>query len=130
MGATEAEAKGKNEVVFPIGLPEQGYFDFVDAFVAANPGYTELSDRKLLDWATKSGVVNAQHQPLGTNDKPLLKFLDDRSVQKSMLLVASTLKRNYVVAELKANLVPSDRKTFLSNFRSTRFNKRAVVCVG
>lgn len=31
-----------------MGLPEQGYFDWVDQFLQKNPGYVELSDRKII----------------------------------------------------------------------------------
>lgn len=51
-----APAGGKHEVVFPVGLPDQGYFDWVDLFLEKNPDYIELSDRKIAEWAVKSGV--------------------------------------------------------------------------
>ncbi|CAE8689822.1 unnamed protein product, partial [Polarella glacialis] len=95
-------AGAKNEVVFPVGLPEQGFFDWVDDFVEKNPGYTELSDRKMQEWAYKSGVYRAKAQG-GSNDKPSMKtgipLMDDLSISRA---IAPTLKRNYVVAELKS----------------------------
>lgn len=54
--AQTPKSPGKKECIFPIGLPEQGYFDWVDQFVEKNPGHVELSDRKLIEWAFKSGL--------------------------------------------------------------------------
>ena len=46
----------QHEVLFPVGLPDEGMFDWLDMFLAKNPTYTELSDRVILDWAHKSGL--------------------------------------------------------------------------
>merc|ERR1711985_127490 len=40
---------GKYDVVVPVGLPDEGTFDWVDSFLKKNPQYTELSSRKLID---------------------------------------------------------------------------------
>ena len=39
---------GKGELVMPVGLPDTGYFDWVDKFLVDNPDFVELSDRKML----------------------------------------------------------------------------------
>ncbi|CAE8633146.1 unnamed protein product [Polarella glacialis] len=126
---------GKPEVVFPLGLPEQGYFDWVDDFVAKNPGYTELSDRKLIEWARKSGVWQQRNQGVpGTNDKPEPRFglpgLDDWSVSKVMWAIAPTLQRNFIVPELKSNLVPSERQESLLRYQGQDYHRKAVVLMG
>ena len=59
----------KKECIFPIGLPEQGYFDWVDQFVEKNPGHVELSDRKLIEWAFKSGLGKPKKGREGVNGR-------------------------------------------------------------
>ena len=50
MEASPCKASAKKpEVILPVGLPSQGFFDWVDEFVEKNPGYVELSDRKILE---------------------------------------------------------------------------------
>merc|ERR1719265_2090775 len=53
-------AKGsgeKCEVLVPVGLPDEGAFDWLDDFVKSGERtYTEISDRALLEWARKSGM--------------------------------------------------------------------------
>merc|ERR1712048_983982 len=46
----------KYEVVFPVGLPDEGTYDWVDRFLAQNRSYNEISDRAIVQWATKSGI--------------------------------------------------------------------------
>lgn len=134
IAAASAPADDKYEVVFPVGLPEQGFFDWVDEFCKKNPGYTELSDRKIAEWASKSGIWRPKAaQPTGSNDKPDMKFgiqmMDDMSVRRVISAIAPTLKRNYVVPELKKNLLAADRKTELAKFGSS-FKKTATVLMG
>merc|ERR1712032_1040330 len=47
---------GKCNVMFPVGLPDTGVFDWADGFLQKNPSYTEISDRKMLEWPSKSGL--------------------------------------------------------------------------
>merc|ERR1712039_948696 len=47
---------GKYEVLFPVAFPDEGTFDWLDDFLEKNPKYVELSERKLIDWAAKSGM--------------------------------------------------------------------------
>lgn len=123
---------GKYEVVFPVGMPEKGYFDFVDQFLAKNPGYTELSDRAIIQWATKSGFQIQRNS--ATNDKPSMNYgvscMDDGSVRRILAAIAPSLKRNLVVAEVKKNLVPADREQSLAAYAAPHFKKHAVVFVG
>merc|ERR1711920_699261 len=69
-----AEAKpkdGKYEVVFPVGLPDEGTFDWLDTFHEKNPGYTEISHRAVLAWAEKSGITRRNgYGNRSSNDSP------------------------------------------------------------
>jgi len=130
----KAKAGGKKEVVFPVGLPEHGFFDWVDEFIQKHPSFVELSDRKIAEWATKSGVWKPKASSGGSNDKPDAKFgipeLDNGSIRKVLSAVAPVLQRNYIVAELKANLVAEDRAKELAKFSSHDFTRKAVVMMG
>merc|ERR1712187_14713 len=121
-----APKDGKYEVLFPVGLPGQGYFDWVDAFLEKHPDYVELSDRKLLDWAAKSGLWRPKAQGF-SNDKPDMKFgipeLDNLSVKRVLGHIAPTARRNFIVPELKANLMADERKAALSKFASHDFKR-------
>jgi len=126
-------ADGKYEVLFPVGLPDVGYFDWVDQFVERNPSFVELSDRKIVEWAVKSGMW----KPKGaghSNDKPDMKFglpqMDDMSVRRLLSHIAPTARRNFIIPELKANLVASERAEALARFTSPEFKKTATVIVG
>eukprot|EP00930_Biecheleria_cincta_P069924 TRINITY_DN575_c0_g1_i1.p1 TRINITY_DN575_c0_g1~~TRINITY_DN575_c0_g1_i1.p1 ORF type:complete len:897 (-),score=279.03 TRINITY_DN575_c0_g1_i1:219-2840(-) len=131
---TVTPSKGKKQVVFPVGLPEQGYFDWVDEFCEKNPGFIELSDRKIIEWALKSGAWRPKSQASGSNDKPEAKLgvpaLDDWSVRKVIAAVAPVLPRSYVVPELKSNLISGDREKALKHFMASDFERKAVVIMG
>merc|ERR1712039_435743 len=109
-----------------------GFFEWCDAFAEAHPDYTELSDRKIIDWAVKSGLQRPRGGP--SNDKPDTRFnvpqLDLRVVRTLLWSVASTARRNYFVPELKSNLVLSDRASQLRNFSAPKFRKTATVLMG
>jgi len=125
-------APGKPTVIFPVGLPSQGYFDFVDG-LAEKRGYTELSDRKILEWASKSGLWKPKAQE-GSNDKPQAKFnvkeMDDWSVRRVLKAVAPALQKSYIVPELKANLLTTERAKVLKQFPAQDFKRTAVVVMG
>jgi len=123
----------KNHVVFPVGMPDTGVFDWVDGFLAKNPSYTELSDRKILEWASKSGLWRQKgYTWRASNDKPEMgfgiPFMDDTSVIRLLTAIAPTLQRNYVVMEMKGNLVAADRAVSLKRF--SQFETRAEVVMG
>jgi len=123
----------KNQVVFPVGMPDTGVFDWVDGFLAKNPSFTELSDRKILEWASKSGLWRQKgYSWRAANDKPEMgfgiPFMDDTSVSRLLTAIAPTLKRNYVLMELQGNLVAADRAVGLKRF--SKFETRAEVLVG
>merc|ERR1712087_455392 len=70
----------------------------------------------------------------GCNDKPDMYFqvreLDDCSMRKAIFTVAPLQKRNYVVMEVKSNLIAEERKEFLAQFSASHFKKVAAVMVG
>ena len=128
-----APADGVYEVVLPTGLPDEGSFDWLDAFLAKHPQYTELSDRMILDWCEKSGLHKTKaYSARSSNDKPEFNFgireLDDGSVRRSLQAVAGAQPRNYVVMEVKDNLIKEMRTERLSRFAG--FRKVAQVVVG
>eukprot|EP00928_Gymnodinium_smaydae_P018837 TRINITY_DN1717_c0_g1_i1.p1 TRINITY_DN1717_c0_g1~~TRINITY_DN1717_c0_g1_i1.p1 ORF type:complete len:883 (+),score=208.59 TRINITY_DN1717_c0_g1_i1:47-2650(+) len=122
------------EVVFPVGLPDKGLFDWADQFLAAHPTYTEISDRKIIEWATKSGVQRTKAQKKGSNDQPTfacgLPLMEDLSAKRVLSAVAPLLKRNYLVMELRSNLCSDTRAAAMARFQKSQFKRTAVVCVG
>jgi len=130
-----AEKNGKHEVIVPVGLPDEGTFDWLDGFLAKHRDYVELSDRAILDWANKSGLPRqGGYSKRSCNDKPELGFglpgMDDFSLQKVISMVAPLLPRNYVIMEVKDGLLESGRKELLDRFPSSDFNKVARVVIG
>uniref|UniRef100_A0A7S1F936 Uncharacterized protein n=1 Tax=Noctiluca scintillans TaxID=2966 RepID=A0A7S1F936_NOCSC len=125
---------GKNQIVLPTGLPDRGVYDWADHFLEKNPEFTELSDRKILEWITQSGFVRPNLWTGASTDKIGMGFglpmLDDHSVQQVIASIAPVLKRNYVVVEVESNLLPQGRQSMLKRFPSSRFTKSAVVLMG
>jgi len=130
---SKAPKDGKYDVVMPVGFPDEGTFDWLDTFMQKNPQYVELSDRKIMQWAQASG-----HQPKGnfkaSNDKPQFNFgvkeLDDMSVRKVINAVAPVMPRNYVVMEVKSNLMAAERQEVLKKFNYPCYKKTARVIMG
>eukprot|EP00930_Biecheleria_cincta_P025118 TRINITY_DN1791_c0_g2_i1.p1 TRINITY_DN1791_c0_g2~~TRINITY_DN1791_c0_g2_i1.p1 ORF type:complete len:794 (-),score=208.88 TRINITY_DN1791_c0_g2_i1:36-2144(-) len=128
-------ADGKqHEVVVPVGVPDEGTFDWLDDFLQKNPSFVELSDRKLQEWATSSGLPRPRPGPNASNDKPSFSYglisMDDMSLQRVVKSVASMVPRNYVVMEVTSNLVKEDRADLLRRFGAANFRKTAMVVVG
>ncbi|CAE8592391.1 unnamed protein product, partial [Polarella glacialis] len=122
-------------VVFPVCIPDQGTFDWLDMWLAQNPDYTELSDRALLNWCEKSGVSRQRgYGWKSCNDKPDMSTgipqIDDFGVRKIINTIAAAHKRNFVVMEVKGNLLAPERKELLSRFSSSSFQKVAQVMMG
>merc|ERR1711953_347820 len=126
------------EVLFPVGFPDQGTFEWIDDFLENNPQYVEISDRKLIDWACKSGLMDPV--PLkGSRDRPEVYFGvpmlnikrdGDGSVKHVMRSMASAIPRNYVVMEVKSNLMKLEREQNLKRFPSAFFKRHARVIMG
>jgi len=131
----DVSASQKCEVCFPICFPDEGAFDWTDQFLEAHPEYQELSDRSILDWATKSGCVRSRgSQQKGSNDRPEWDFglpqLDDQSCRRTIYSLAQVQKRNYIVMEVKGNLMKADRAEMLQRFSAPYFKKVAYIMVG
>merc|ERR1719254_462290 len=92
-----APKDGKYEVVLPVGLPDEGTLDWLDGFLEKNKQYAELSDRAILAWAMKSGLVQANYQNKHSNDKPDLNFateqLDSANIKRMILSLAGVQNR-------------------------------------
>lgn len=126
---------GKFEVVFPILLPDEGSFDWVDLFLQQHPEFTELSDRMVLEWCEKSGIPrNHGYAWRTSNDKPDMQMnvpeLDSLCIQHVLRSIASAHRRNFLLVELKSNLLPAERKELLDSFRAPHFKRLAQVMVG
>lgn len=133
--ASAVPQDGVYEVLFPVGLPDEGTFDWIDSFLAKNPKYNELSDRSIIKWAEQSGLVRpTTHTWKNSNDKPDMHFgipmMDDFSVRRVLNSVVATQPRNYVVMEVKANLVPADRAELMKRFNFPFYKKIAHVVMG
>merc|ERR1712204_151874 len=100
-----------------------------------NPRYTEISSRSILNWGLKSGLYQQQQANWQScNDKPSMDFgireIDDFALLKTISSLAPMFKRDYVVMEVKNNLLPEGRTVALANFNSPDFKKVALVVMG
>mmetsp|Transcript_50611 Transcript_50611/g.118217 ORF Transcript_50611/g.118217 Transcript_50611/m.118217 type:complete len:886 (+) Transcript_50611:111-2768(+) len=129
-------ADSKCEVVWPVAFPDEGTFEWLDQWLEKNPSYVELSERKLIEWATKSGLWRGGRGPSqrNSNDKPDFNFgipcMDDLSAKRLINTVAPLLPRNYIVMEVKSNLVKEEREASLSKFGAEKFKKTCMVVMG
>merc|ERR1712151_835523 len=133
MAPPKTNPDGKCEVLFPVGLPDEGTFDWLDGFLKENPHYTELSSRMILDWGLKSGLWRRDSSHRGCNDRPIMDFgireIDDDSIRKLIQTVAPILRRNYVFMEVRNNLLASERAKALELFDEPEFRKVALVVI-
>lgn len=135
MPGTKDVAGGKYEVLVPIAVPDEGTFEWLDAFLQKNPHYTEISDRKLQEWAAASGLVKPKSMPMrSSNDKPEYNYgvpsMDDFSIRKLVASITTIVPRNYVIMEVKSNLLSNDRQEVLNRFSAPHFKKVAHVVMG
>lgn len=126
---------GKFDVVLPVGMPDEGTFAWLDMFHKQNPGYTELSNRALLAWAQKSGLHRQNGwNAFSCNDKPETHLncgpLDDGTVIRYIKDFAVMQGRNYVVMEVRGNLIAEEREKLLKKFSASCFRKMALVQIG
>ncbi|CAE8610068.1 unnamed protein product, partial [Polarella glacialis] len=134
--ASPEQPKGvKFEVVFPVGVPDEGTFDWLDNFHEQKKGYAEISDRALAEWAEKSGMYRSKSTSWkNSNDKPDMSFglplMDDMSARKVLNAVVGTQPRNYVVMEVKGNLISEERKELMKRFQNPMFKTVAEVVIG
>lgn len=124
---------GKYEVVLPVAFPDEGTFDWLDQFLEKNPKYVELSDRKIIDWAKSSGLW-PKGGSKASNDRPNVSFgipaVDDFSVRKVISAVAPVVPRNYLIMEVRKNLLASERRETLRKFNYPYYRKVAQVVMG
>mmetsp|Transcript_115359 Transcript_115359/g.182267 ORF Transcript_115359/g.182267 Transcript_115359/m.182267 type:complete len:959 (+) Transcript_115359:47-2923(+) len=132
---TRESKDNKCEVIFPVGLPDEGTFDWLDMFLEKNPQYTELSDRMILDWATKSGLYRTRAPGWkNCNDKPEMNFglasMDENSVQRVLNSIVAAQPRPYVVMEVKSNLLKDERESLIKRFTRNCYKRVAQVVIG
>mmetsp|Transcript_103489 Transcript_103489/g.194714 ORF Transcript_103489/g.194714 Transcript_103489/m.194714 type:complete len:922 (-) Transcript_103489:155-2920(-) len=118
---TTYKQPAKYDVVFPVGLPDEGVFDWVDMFLEKNPLYTELSARAIIAWAESSGLwTNSPSKDKDSVDAPYANFgvpdLDNFSIKKILHQAATLQGRHLVVVELKSSLLKEERLTLLEKF--------------
>eukprot|EP00928_Gymnodinium_smaydae_P053199 TRINITY_DN37243_c0_g1_i1.p1 TRINITY_DN37243_c0_g1~~TRINITY_DN37243_c0_g1_i1.p1 ORF type:complete len:1086 (+),score=373.31 TRINITY_DN37243_c0_g1_i1:89-3346(+) len=133
VAAAPARQGRKPELLVPVGLPEEGAFDWLDAFHEENPGYEEISERKILHWAEKSGVYReGGFSWQSSKDRPDLQSglipLDNMTVNKVLSNVVPLAGKDIIAMSVKRNLVAEERKATLERFAG--FRKVAVVAVG
>eukprot|EP00931_Biecheleriopsis_adriatica_P116143 TRINITY_DN91827_c0_g1_i1.p1 TRINITY_DN91827_c0_g1~~TRINITY_DN91827_c0_g1_i1.p1 ORF type:complete len:779 (+),score=244.32 TRINITY_DN91827_c0_g1_i1:71-2407(+) len=125
---------GKYQVMVPVGVPDEGTFEWLDDFLEKNPSFVELSDRKLQDWAVSSGMAKPRPGASASNDKPTFAYslqgMDDMSIQRVVKAIAPMAPRNYVVMEVRSNLVKDERVEVLKRFNTPNFKKTAMVVMG
>jgi len=118
------------EVLLPVGLPDQGAFDWADDFLAKHPEYTEISPRSMIEWATQSGLQRQGNK--SSTDHPEMNFgvshIDDFSVISCAKTFSHYHKGKYLIMELKNNLIADERAKSLAKFGG--FKKRAAVIMG
>merc|ERR1712194_692488 len=83
----------------------------------------------------KSGLrAPKQHGPKASNDKPDMTFqireLDDASMRRAVYMVAPMQQRNYVVMEVRGNLLKSEREELAKRFDRPHFKRVAKVLLG
>eukprot|EP00928_Gymnodinium_smaydae_P084473 TRINITY_DN6774_c0_g1_i2.p1 TRINITY_DN6774_c0_g1~~TRINITY_DN6774_c0_g1_i2.p1 ORF type:complete len:838 (+),score=160.74 TRINITY_DN6774_c0_g1_i2:2-2515(+) len=127
---------GSYEVLAPVCLPDEGTFEWLDHFLATTTRkYTELSDRMLLQWATRSGL---HHRGIlsakASNDKPDLAFglqpLENGELKSRLYMIAPVQQRHFIVMEVKGNLMSADRQAWLKRFNLPHFKRVAKVLIG
>jgi hypothetical protein len=123
------------EVLFPVCIPDQGTFSWLDDFLQENPQCVELSNRAILSWAEKSNIYRSGgYSWKHCNDFPGWDFgvreMDDNSIKKLIGTVAPVLPRSYVVMEVQGNLTAIEREKALTHFDDPKVKKVAVVVMG
>mmetsp|Transcript_6801 Transcript_6801/g.16929 ORF Transcript_6801/g.16929 Transcript_6801/m.16929 type:complete len:857 (-) Transcript_6801:133-2703(-) len=134
----EMPKDGRYEVLLPVALPDEGGFDWADEFLSRNSHFVELSDRKIFEWATKSGLQKPANRPNKegnhSNDRPEFAFgapaFDDLGVRQIIDSIASITPRHYLVMQVCANLLAESREETLKRFPAEHYKLRAAVLIG
>jgi|Transcript_41718 hypothetical protein len=121
----EAPADGKHTALFPVSLPDEGSFTWLDIFLEKNPGYTEISDRAFMNWRSKSGGhVNANPS---SNDKP--DSSDTTAIRNALMELVAIQPRDLVFMEVKSNLIKEERVAALAKLKNSGFKTVADVAI-
>lgn len=121
---------GKCEVLFPVGLLDEGVLDWLDAFLKEHQDYTELSHQAILDSIQKSdstqqkGFTSREY-----NSRPGMEFTM-RQMSNLIRSVSPVLKRNFIVMEVRNNLLSHERRKNIARFDRKDFKRVAVVVMG
>merc|ERR1712060_942777 len=85
----------------------------------------------ILDWAESSSTV-ARKASRSSHDKPGADYhdLDFNGIRRALYTIAPLQQRNYVVMEVRNNLMADERKALLNRFGSSAFRTRALVMAG
>jgi len=126
---------GKYDVIFPVCLPDEGTFEWLDMFLEKHPEYVELSDRKISEWAERSGVWRSKgYAARASNDKPDMNFgiaqMDDQSIRRILHTVVQAHHRHFVYMEIKSNLMEEERREAVKRFRAPHFKTTAQIMMG
>jgi len=136
MSPSDASQDSPHEVLFPVFIPDEGTFGWLDTFLKDNPQYTEISARSFLKWTERSGLTRPRSSfaTQVSNDKPAMGFgihaLDDGLVMRSIQKVAALHGKDYVVMEVEANLIAEERAEALSYWPAETFRRVALVIIG
>mmetsp|Transcript_117415 Transcript_117415/g.339462 ORF Transcript_117415/g.339462 Transcript_117415/m.339462 type:complete len:1096 (+) Transcript_117415:106-3393(+) len=124
----------RREVVFPVALPETGFFDCVRRIREAQPELVELGEQEVARWCAKSGL-KPKRAP-GTShslDRPCFAYghapLDNKAWRDTLLTRAQLAGRSCLIAELCQNLIREEREAMLKKFPAD-VKKVAVVAIG
>merc|ERR1712048_88422 len=135
--ACPAPKDGKYDVLFPVFLPDEGPYDWLDMYLKKNPQYVELSDRSLLKWAELSGISRQRgygKDSYQSNDKPGMGFglqvMEKFKIKDAFQNIIALQPRHFIVMEVRDNLMEDLRKQLSGEFPSQIFKKIAVVAMG
>jgi len=123
-----APKNGKYSVVLPVGLPDEGTFDFLDLewYPKQTGTFVELSDRALITQMEQSGLRGMRSNPSSFK----VQDFDNGRLLSAAMSLAAAKKRNIVVMSVKKNLIKDSREDILANFTAPWFVTKAVVAVG
>jgi hypothetical protein len=121
---------GSFQAIVPVGLPEQGVFDFVAFLQSSKTHFEELSARRLLRWCKDSGL-DVGSASASNRDRPDFSGIDgiDESMQSALLRLALLARRDIVICEVGACLLKTGRDEILAKLPASA-KKVAVVVLG
>eukprot|EP00929_Paragymnodinium_shiwhaense_P086773 TRINITY_DN4720_c0_g1_i1.p1 TRINITY_DN4720_c0_g1~~TRINITY_DN4720_c0_g1_i1.p1 ORF type:complete len:902 (-),score=255.78 TRINITY_DN4720_c0_g1_i1:100-2805(-) len=134
VAAKDEPQNGRWNAIFPVFLPDEGTFEWVDKFLKEHPTYQEISDRVIVNWAKASGLPHRVSGGSSSRDKPDMNYgvkeMEDNSLRGLLSTLASLQERHLVIMEIKNNLLKDERAKNLRRFRLPLHKKIARVMVG